>query len=79
MIARRVDSMGRVVIPREMREKLGITHDTYMDISLNGGHIELRKSGRTCTICGSDHDMLKDTGVCVSCAREIAEKLASNE
>lgn len=79
MITRRVDSMGRVVIPREMREKLGITHETLMDINLKGSRIELRKSDQSCAICGNSHNMLKDTGVCVNCAHEIAEKLASGE
>ncbi len=74
MISRRVDSMGRIVIPQEMRDKLGITHDTLMDINLRGNKIELKKSGLTCAVCGRRGEMLDDTGVCISCAENIAAK-----
>ena len=77
MIRRRVDSMGRVVIPQEIREKLGLVHNTYIDINLRGNKIELRKSELSCSICGSSSDMLDDIQVCRSCARDIAAKLAA--
>ena len=77
MISRRVDSMGRVVIPQEMRDKLGISHDTLMDISLKGNKIELKKSELSCAVCGGSSHMLKGASVCRSCAEDIAAKLAA--
>ncbi len=79
MICRRVDNMGRIVIPQEMRNKLGITHETVIDINLKGNKIELRKSNLSCSVCGDTGDMLGDTGVCVSCAKKIAAKLAQSD
>ena len=77
MIRRRVDSMGRIVIPQEIRDKLGLVHNTYIDINLRGNKIELRKSELSCAVCGSSSEMLDGTQVCRSCAQEIASKLVT--
>lgn len=76
MISRHVDSMGRVVIPQEMRDKLNITHNTLLDISLKGNKITITKSGVSCAVCGKTGDIVEGTQVCEDCARDIAEKLA---
>ncbi len=78
MICRHLDAMGRVVIPQEMREKLGITHNTLLDIALKGGKIIISKSGASCAVCGGTGDILEGTKVCTGCAREIAERLGKS-
>lgn len=75
MISRHLDSVGRVVIPQEMRDKLNITHNTLLDISLKGNKIVISKSGASCAICGKTGDMLEGTQVCNDCARDIAGRL----
>jgi AbrB family looped-hinge helix DNA binding protein len=40
---RKMDSMGRIVIPKDLRNKLNIRDDDSITISLNENHIELNK------------------------------------
>ncbi len=75
MINRRLDKLGRIVIPQEMRTKLHITHNTLIDIELKGDKIILSKSGESCALCGIVGDLVEGTPVCSKCAREIADKL----
>lgn len=76
MINRPLDKVGRLVIPQEMRAKLNITHNTMLDINLEGDKIIITKSGISCTLCGNTGDLLEGTTVCRSCAEAIAAKLA---
>lgn len=47
-IVRRIDDLGRVVIPKEIRRKLGINENDYIEISLqNDGSVILRKYSST--------------------------------
>ena len=75
MISRRLDKLGRIVLPQEMRSKLNITPDTLIDIALEGDKIILSKSSESCVICGATHAILEGTQVCHSCAEAIAAKL----
>jgi len=40
---RRMDSMGRIVIPKDLRRELNIIEDDNISLFLNDNHIELRK------------------------------------
>lgn len=42
-IVRRFDDLGRIVIPKAIRQRFGITEDTPMEIYLSGEDIVLRK------------------------------------
>jgi len=41
-IVRKIDDLGRVVIPAEMRRTLGVEEGDQLEIALNGDHIEIR-------------------------------------
>ena len=41
-IVRKIDDLGRVVIPAEMRRILGIREGDQLEIVLDGDHIEIR-------------------------------------
>jgi AbrB family looped-hinge helix DNA binding protein len=41
-IVRKIDDLGRVVIPAEMRRTLGVEEGDQLEIVLNGDHIEIR-------------------------------------
>ncbi len=75
MISRRLDKLGRIVLPQEMRTKLNITHNTLVDIALEGDKIVLSKSGESCILCGNTGGLLEGTRVCRACAEALAEKL----
>lgn len=53
-ITRKVDELGRVVIPKELRDTLGIREKTPLEIYVDGEKIILKKyeAGGTCAITG---------------------------
>lgn len=52
-ISRKVDELGRIVIPKEIRKSLGIEEGDLIEINLKGHEITLRKSRQIfCTDCG---------------------------
>ncbi len=68
-ISRKVDELGRVVIPKELRKNLGIEEGDLIEISLKGHDVILRKvNQKCCTGCGQVVD-LKDR-FCRNCGKE---------
>ncbi|OTW90685.1 AbrB family transcriptional regulator [Bacillus thuringiensis serovar cameroun] len=51
-VARKVDELGRVVIPVELRRTLGIAEGTALDFHVDGENIVLRKHGKSCLVTG---------------------------
>ncbi len=74
-IVRKVDDLGRVVLPIELRRSLGIQEKDPLEIFVEGDHIVLRKSSRMCIFCGNSEDVIefKGKGVCPTCKDELAE------
>ncbi len=73
---RPIDKMGRVVIPKEMREYLGLTEDgDKFEIYLEGKTILLRKFQPKCIFCGefADSIELNDIVVCKNCVDKLRE------
>ncbi len=74
-IIRKVDELGRVVLPVEMRRTLGIEERDPLEISLEGEVVVLRKVQSTCVFCGGTKDLVELNGkyVCFDCRKEICE------
>lgn len=73
-IVRRVDDLGRIVIPVELRRSLGIEVKSPLSISIEGGKIVLTKPDGACVICGdTDRQKVEYKGrpVCTHCVSEI--------
>ncbi|QUG82381.1 AbrB/MazE/SpoVT family DNA-binding domain-containing protein [Bacillus nitratireducens] len=51
-VARKVDELGRVVIPVELRRTLGIAEGTALDFHVDGENIVLRKHEKSCLVTG---------------------------
>lgn len=73
-IVRRVDDLGRIVIPMELRRTLGIKVKDPLAIFVEGERIILTKHKDACAICG-DSDVetvaVKGRPVCNSCISEV--------
>ena len=71
--SRRVDELGRVVLPIEIRRRLGIEERDALDISLDKDRIIMKKWQQACVFCGSEIsvDTYKEKQVCKSCAGEL--------
>lgn len=74
-IIRRVDELGRVVIPIELRNKLHIIEKDPIEIFVDGSSIVLRKYEPNCVFCGSTKQLstYKDKLVCEKCANKISD------
>jgi len=76
-IVRRVDDLGRIVIPMELRRTLGIKVKDPIAIFVEGDRIILQKHRDVCAICGdADTEMItvRDRPVCTTCAAAIRSK-----
>lgn len=74
-IVRRVDELGRVVIPIELRRNLGIKEKDALEIYVDGDRIVLTKYEPACIFCGSAEGIEQYMGknICRTCAGSIAE------
>jgi transcriptional pleiotropic regulator of transition state genes len=63
-MARKVDALGRVVLPAEMRKQLGIDRGDLVAISIVDDRVILEKIEARCVFCSGSTDL-----------REFAEKL----
>ncbi len=74
-IIRRVDELGRVVIPIELRNKFGIAEKDPIEIFVDGSNIVLKKFEPNCIFCGSSKKLstYKDKLVCDKCLAKLSE------
>ncbi len=73
-IARKVDELGRIVLPMELRNKLGIAEKDSLEIFLDGSSIILKKYNPNCIFCGSSKDLFSynDKLICSKCKEKIS-------
>ena len=73
-IVRRVDELGRIVIPIELRNKLKIEEKDPIDIYVDGSSIILKKYQQNCVFCGSTKKVVDYKGklICSKCMENIA-------
>lgn len=75
-IVRKVDELGRVVLPMELRRNLNINEKDPLEIYVDGDAIILRKYTPGCIFCGNANGVrnYKGKSLCDSCIRELQEK-----
>lgn len=74
-IIRKVDELGRVVIPIEIRNKFDIAEKDPIEIYVDGSSIVLKKYEPNCVFCGNTKNLsiYKDKLICSKCAKQISE------
>ena len=72
-ITRKLDELGRVVIPREIRENLKLGEKEPLAIYIEGSSIILRKYEQSCVFCGSSKNLVefKNQHICNKCMKEV--------
>lgn len=72
-IVRKIDNLGRVVIPKELRRTFDIAEWDPIEIFVDGGNIVLRKYQPGCMFCGSMDNVgrYKDKPICLDCRVNI--------
>lgn len=72
---RKVDEQGRITIPLNVRNYLGIEANDDMDIQIDGDSIKITPIAHCCQLCGS-YEKLVEKGpyiICSSCFSEICK------
>lgn len=72
-IVRNVDELGRIVIPKEIRTKMGIGSSDPVEIFVEGDRIILTKYHPACLLCGSTEGVIeiKEKALCAACLSDI--------
>ena len=76
-VVRKVDELGRIVIPKELRRALGINKKDALEIYTNDNSIVLKKYEPFCIFCGSSDNLFTFGGknVCKACVRRMQDML----
>lgn len=72
-IVRKVDELGRIVLPIELRRTLDIAERDPLEIYVEGYSIVLKKYRPTCVFCDSvkDISVYREKNVCARCLKEL--------
>ena len=76
-IVRKVDELGRIVLPIEMRRTLDIAEKDTLEVYVEGDSIILRKYQDACVFCDSVRDLViyKGRCVCQDCIAMLSRKI----
>ena len=76
-IVRRLDELGRIVLPMELRKTLDLKVKDSIEITVEKGAIVLRKYSQSCVFCGKDTKItdFKAKSICSKCLQEIKSQL----
>lgn len=74
-IVRKIDTLNRFVIPRELCKTFGLEPGTPMEIYTDGDNIILRKYQPTCSVCNESYDLIPSLEkhsikICRKCLKE---------
>lgn len=72
-IVRKVDELGRIVLPIELRRTMDIAEKDAIEIYVDGASIILRKYEPTCIFCGDAKNVINSRGknICPNCLKEM--------
>lgn len=76
-VVRRVDELGRIVIPIELRRTLDIAEKDALEIYVDGEQIILKKYEPACIFCSNARDVInyKGKNICNSCLKEMKDNV----
>ena len=74
-IVRKVDELGRIVLPIEMRRTLDIGEKDALEIYVEGSSVILKKYKPSCVFCAATKDItvFKGKNICPKCLNELKE------
>jgi transcriptional pleiotropic regulator of transition state genes len=72
-VVRKIDELGRIVLPSELRRVFGIHEGDELEISVQGEQVILQKRQDLCVFCGRDTTTLEFKGrqVCEDCVTNL--------
>jgi transcriptional pleiotropic regulator of transition state genes len=78
-VARKVDQLGRVVLPAEVRRHFGINPGDLIEIGVDSDAILLTKVESRCVFCGGTASLSEFSGklICRECLGRLSAEQAS--
>lgn len=75
-ITRKLDKLGRIVLPKEMCRNFKIETGDSLEIYVEDDKIILQKYEPSCIFCNSDQNVreFKDKYICEACLKELGEE-----
>lgn len=76
-VVRKVDELGRIVIPVELRRTLNIDVKDALEIYVDGDQVILKKYEPACIFCGDARDVVnyKSKNICKNCLNELKSQI----
>ncbi|MBQ8322132.1 MAG: AbrB/MazE/SpoVT family DNA-binding domain-containing protein [Clostridia bacterium] len=71
IITRKIDKLGRIVLPIDFRKNLGLMVGADVVMCIENGVITIKKSDVLCKICNSGRSVSKSICICNSCIQKI--------
>ena len=71
----KIDSLGRVVIPKSIRKALDVEHNDEISMYVENQALIITKNNNVCTICAKEKIVvqIKDKYLCKSCVETIKD------
>ena len=78
-VIRRVDELGRIVIPVEIRKRFGIHDHDALEISVQGDAVVLSRPQNECVFCGREERLVvyRERSVCRDCLSRLQTDVVS--
>ena len=75
-VVRKVDELGRIVLPVELRRNLGIEVRDPLEIFVDGESIILKPYRPSCIFCGETSNIKQVEGknICAECAKKLVKE-----
>ena len=74
-IVRRVDQLGRIVLPKSLRERYSMNEGDPVEIIVSGDNIILEKYRPKCIFCGTIDNVVEylERHVCTTCTAQMVQ------
>ncbi|MDX6547259.1 MAG: AbrB family transcriptional regulator, transcriptional pleiotropic regulator of transition state [Gaiellales bacterium] len=78
-VVRRIDELGRIVIPVEIRKRFGIRDRDPLEISVQGDSVVLTRPIDRCVFCSSLDDLtaFHERSICAACMSDLRGDVVS--
>lgn len=75
-IVRQIDTLGRIVLPVELRRQLDVGKGDSLEIFTENNAVILKKYAPSCVFCGEAENVenFKGKNVCPACLRELSHR-----
>ena len=70
-IEKEVDMLGRVVLPKNFRKRLGLDTNSKVLISFDGESLHIKPTRRICDICKKHIEINSEFNICPSCIEKV--------